>query len=261
MGDGLERHVWVGTFSSVIVLPALLCPIGCAVVDEPAEQPSEVLAIVYPASYAHDLNNVPPEIAFGADPESLIPPAQTQTTDEESKVLFTYRFDCPSFLGCASARAEVDEALRAWERAPGLVFCCTGECAEEPPDVCSGLGDDREAVIRIRFESSRHTASCDTGFSSPATVLAHAYTVGCNTGEIHLNADLQWSLVGTRSTGSNQLRYDLRSVVIHEVGHLLGLGHAGSEASVMHASYSGAKRRPGDNEVRAVAEALAESAQ
>jgi Matrixin/Putative peptidoglycan binding domain len=66
------------------------------------------------------------------------------------------------------------------------------------------------------------------------TLLAHAYyPIAENdelAGEIHVNDLLNWD-------GASPDGYDLTSMLAHEIGHALGIGHIDDENCVMHADY------------------------
>jgi hypothetical protein len=71
-------------------------------------------------------------------------------------------------------------------------------------------------------------------FTGPGGVLAHTfYPVPTNpeplAGDMHLNADESWTVGGA---------VDLYSVVLHETGHALGLGHSDNPADVMYPYYN-----------------------
>jgi len=79
-------------------------------------------------------------------------------------------------------------------------------------------------------------------FDGPSGVLAHAYQPGTAAifsngtlgGDVHLDNDENWTLDGIGG-------FDLATVLLHELGHSLGLGHSDDIMSVMFPFYQGVR--------------------
>ncbi|KAL9152495.1 hypothetical protein ABFS82_11G126700 [Erythranthe guttata] len=63
-------------------------------------------------------------------------------------------------------------------------------------------------------------------FDGRGGTLAHAFAP--TNGRFHYDADERWSV------GPVQDAFDLETVALHEIGHLLGLGHSSVEAAIMY---------------------------
>ncbi|KAL5711040.1 neutrophil collagenase [Ranunculus cassubicifolius] len=74
-----------------------------------------------------------------------------------------------------------------------------------------------------------HTGDHGDGdpFDGPGGTLAHAYPP--TDGRLHFDGDERWSIVPANGT------FDLESVALHEIGHILGLDHSSIEGAIMFA--------------------------
>ncbi|XP_071056533.1 matrix metalloproteinase-16-like [Onthophagus taurus] len=100
----------------------------------------------------------------------------------------------------------------------------------------------RDINILIGFRSVNHTLiqnptiNCPAKFDCKGGVLAHAEypSIHKDKVEIHIDIDENWNF-----TNNNENEVNLLPVIIHEIGHSLGLDHNNRNDSVMYAYYGG----------------------
>ncbi len=135
--------------------------------------------------------------------------------------------DCPARLDCAGAHQAAREAVEAWDAVSGIDLI----------EVDPGQGE-------IGISWSDGFANPGRGGSrldGPGGLLGYTYYplpfLGERAGNVYLDPDEDWTL----NDSPSGLQVHLKTVVMHEVGHALGMDHSYVREALMWANYAGVR--------------------
>ena len=164
-------------------------------------------------------------------------------------------------ISAETLRAVVDEGFAAWSR-----VACDGSGRLTPSVAAAYRGPTACSAVEFncRAEHNDNIVMFRDGDSElgPATVALSSIVANLVSGEIldvdiELNSrDYPFSTDPAAIRGGAQ---DLRVVVNHELGHLLGLSHSLDASALMHGEYAGPSPLPSQDDARGICELLAVS--
>ncbi|OMO62849.1 Peptidase M10, metallopeptidase [Corchorus capsularis] len=143
-------------------------------------------------------------------------PGNPRWPDSQTELRYRFLTDI-QVPGTQNLRSSVARAFQKWAQVSQFTF-------EE-------VDEDEDSEIVIGFHGMQGRSSDDPGFDGPQGTLAHAFAP--TRGIFHLDADEDWS--GDNSPGPSEI--DLESVAVHEIGHLLGLGHSQVPEAIMFPTF------------------------
>jgi len=127
----------------------------------------------------------------------------------------------------------INDAFDLWASVSG--FTNLGQVAD------SGLGFGANESGSGSFGDIRIGA---VNFDGAGGVLAHAFSIDSSAsinGDIHIDNEENW--VGS---------FDLATILLHEIGHSLGLGHSNVVGSVLEPFYAGPRFRLSDDDIAGI---------
>lgn len=182
----------------------------------------------------------PSALAF----DYLRSPAGSVARRAEGEVVFRMPARIPAGLDRAQVREAVEHALEHWAESSGLVL----RLVDGAPDAPTGCGEDGLSLNDIVF--------VEDGWKRRAGAIAETpVCMGAGSGRIYgadilLNAsDFTFAVLPPDHRKGTGIAYDLEAVLVHEVGHALGMAHSDVKDAVM---WGGGER--GDVSRRVLAE-------
>jgi matrixin len=143
---------------------------------------------------------------------------------------------------------------------PELASGSQGSIACDGVEYNCNVREDNSNIVMFRDDFSNTSAGLRFGVIALTTLTANLVTGELFDADIEINSrdeDFEVGDVGGVGVNPNQPR-DLRGVVNHELGHLLGLSHSEVQGALMRAAYEGSFQ-PGEDDVAGICAALGAS--
>ncbi len=130
----------------------------------------------------------------------------------------------------------IDTNTAGWEVWSQTIACCSGFQASYGGTTTSPYSDTMDGVNVLDFEEYNWDPVYGSVNATIAITLPRWYENDC----VIVEADQLYNSVGfTFATGPNPSQTDLQSIMAHENGHWLGLGHSSEAQATMYAYYAG----------------------
>lgn len=162
---------------------------------------------------------------------------------------------------------EITAAMATWSAVIDVAFNYLGNSIDNPTS--DPFGTAAAPVLNIYWDADDH----GDGFpfdgrwdpqDGTGSVFAHAWgpqdTLPAGgeifDGNIHLDADELWVTSGAPSFGVgttlDPVPIDIQSIVLHELGHSLGLAHSNAAGAAMNPFYFGPQRTLGQDDINSI---------
>ncbi|WP_435006503.1 matrixin family metalloprotease [Tundrisphaera lichenicola] len=169
---------------------------------------------------------------FGSRITWSIVPDGTNLGGVNSNLISTFN----NKFGAGNWQRSIQEAFAIWQSAANINFV---QVSDDGSATNSGNYQQGSPVIGdIRIGGFAQSSGI-LGF----TLLPPVANGGSDSGDIFLNSSQIWNI------GSN---YDLESVMLHEIGHSLGLGHSTDTNAIMEPYYDGVQQYLGSDDINGI---------